>query len=516
MKGSIIGITALLILTGALLLSLAPDTLAVIVIVIMCIAVGTGFIVGILPAISYAIGMKNARMTIKETLSVQSSETWIAVYKNDSIFRNKKLDMLFREYKTKVEEQKDADEIISDIEEYISEDMLYVRTWQGLVLQIPGTLTGLGILGTFIGLITGISNIGFSSVEATLESVTMLLNGIELAFYTSISGVIFSIIFNIINRISWNVMIREHVYFVDTFHKEVIPSTEEQQRIKDHSNMKKVLARLDRIPKNDVFSLSTELNGSINASKEQALMPQIREGLDKGEFIFYLQPKVDLSNKKICGAEVLTRWKHETLGLLKPNTFMPLLEQNGYIVRLDSYIWEKVCQKIRIWIDEGMRPVPVSLNISKTDILAMDVVMFFRDMLDKYKIPPVTIELEIAKNAFVQNPGITRECSSALRRLGFKVIMDGFDGDYISVNMLENTEVDTLNLDLRFMANSTESMIGEIFDRAKKLKVEMTAECIENAEQYSVISRNGCRIGQGYYFHKPLSVEEYEAVLRKE
>ncbi len=516
MKGSVIGTITLMIIAGAMLITLAPDTLSIIVVSLMCIAIAAGLTAGVIPSILYSEGFKNARLSISEIIGMQSSESWIAVFKNDILFRNKKLDKIYRDYKSRVEMQKDSDEIESDIEEYFSEDMLYVRTWQGLVLQIPGTLTGLGILGTFIGLITGISGIGFSSVEATLESVTVLLNGIELAFYTSVSGVILSIVFNIMNRVTWNIMLREQGMFVDIFHKEVIPSAEEQVRLRNQRNMKKILARLDRLPKMNDYSLSSEGGMVINPAKEQTMMPQIREGIRKGEFIFYLQPKVDVKNKKICGAEALVRWKHETLGLMMPGSFVPLLEQNGFIVRLDSYIWEKVCRMIREWIDAGKRPFPVSVNVSKTDILAMDVAAFFESMLEKYKFPPRNLEIEIAKNAYVQNPGITREAASALRRKGFKVIMDGFDGDFISVNMLENTEVDALSLDFRYMQNVSEASIGEIFEKARKLKIEMNAACIENAEQVSVLGRNGCKTGQGYYYHKPMSVEEYEVLSGQE
>lgn len=516
MKGSIIVTVAVMMMICALLIAMAPDTLSIVIIILMTVAVAVGFILGIFPAVLYAMGFKNARFAIKDTKMVQSAEPWIVIFKMDSLFRNKKQDKLFTEYKDKVDEQKERDEILADIETYFSEDMLYVHTWQGLVLQIPGTLTGLGILGTFIGLITGISALGFSSLEATLESVAVLINGIELAFYTSIAGVILSILFNIINRIAWNTLLREHVYFTDTFHKEVIPSAEEQVMQKEQSNMRKILSRLDRIPKTGAFSLSAEGSGFLNPAREQSLMPQIRTGIKRGEFFFDLQPRVDLITKKIIGAEALVRWKHETLGILPPSTFMPVLEQNGYIVRLDSQIWELVCRQIRNWIDEGKRPVPISVNISKTDILAMDMAAFFADMLEKYKIPPRSLEMEIAKNAFVQNPGICREVAGALRRMGFKVIMDGFDGDYISVNMLENTEIDALNLDLRFMYDSKETVFADVLEKARKLKVEMYASCIENTEQVSMLVRNSCRIGQGHYFHKSLSVQEFESTFEKQ
>lgn len=511
MKKMIVFTAALLLTAGSLLLSLAPDTLSMLILIIMFFVVVLGFFLGLMPSLMYGNGFRTARQNIEQALDVQSTETWIAVFKLDAFFRQKELDKMFKEYRNRVEIQKEEGEIVSDIEEYISEDVLGLRTWQGFILQIPGILTGLGILGTFIGLISGISSIGFSSVEAALESISLLLAGIQTAFYTSISGVILSILFNIMNRLSWNSMLREYGLFVDVFHKIVIPSVEEQIRKKQNRDIRSILNRLDRIPKNPGFSLSVSGSGSnAAAANEQILMPQIVEGLKKGEFIFYLQPQIDLVSRKIIAAEALVRWNHETLGILTPASFVPVLEKNGFITKMDAYIWELVCKTIRKWIDAGIRPVPLSVNISKTDILAMDVTGFFESMLDKYHIPPRALDLEIAKNAYVQNPKTTNDVAGALRRLGFKVVMDGFDGDYISVNMLENVEADTLKLDLRFMSDFENTDIEAIFDKARKLNIEMLAEGIENTEQITNLKKAGCVGGQGYYFYKPMSIEDFE------
>lgn len=517
MRRLIFVVAALLMTAGGLLLSLAPDTLSMLILLIMCVLVIMGFLVGLMPAIMYGSGFKNARHNIEQALDVQSTETWIAVFKMEALFRQKALDSLFREYKNKVEQQKEEDEIVSDIEEYINEDVLALRTWQGLITQIPGTLTGLGLLGTFIGLITGISGIGFSSVEAALESVSVLLSGIETAFYTSISGVILSIIFNILTRMIWNSMLREYGLFTEVFHKIVMPTVEEQERKKQSINIKNILTKLDRLPKNPGFSLSVDGSaGNANTANEQLLMPQIIQGLKKGEFTFFLQPRVEFSSRKCVAAEALVRWKHETLGVLTPASFVPVLEKNGFITKMDAYIWELACKTVRKWIDDGIRPVPISVNLSKTDLMAMDVAAFFEQMLEKYRIPPRALELEIAKNAYVQNSVTTNDVAGTLRRLGFKVIMDGFDGDYISVKMLEGIETDALKLDLRFMADREENDIQVIFEQARKLNIEMMAEGIESTEQISNLKKFGCTVGQGYYYHKPMSIEEFETMSGKE
>ena len=508
MKKIIVFVAALLITVSVLLLVLAPDTLSMIVVGCMWIAVILGFFMGLFPSILYANAFRTAKNNLEQTMAVQSTENWIAVFKVDSLFHQKELDQVFSAYKSKVMSQKEAREIVSGIEEFISEDSLSLATWQNVVLQIPGTLTGLGILGTFIGLITGISSVGFSSVEAALDSIATLLSGIEAAFYTSISGVILSIVFNILNRMIWNAMLREYGVFVDVFHKHVIPSAEEQLRKQQCADMRGILSQLDRIPKGDSYAVQS--GGTVPVGNEQAMMQQIIQGLKQGEFTFFLQPMLDIGSKKVVAAEALVRWQHPTLGILAPASFMPLLEKNGYITRLDNYIWEQVCANIRRWIDGGIRPVPVCVNISKTDLMAMDVPGFFTGMLEKYRIPPRALELEISTKAYVQTPNATAEVAGSLRRLGFKVVMDGFNGDYISVNMLQGLEMDSLKLDLRSCGALESGAIAAIYEQAKRLKVDMAVEGVENASQVADLKKCGCQVAQGYFFHKPMSIEAFE------
>lgn len=511
MKRFVAAVAVLLLVVSILLLSVAPDALSMLILGVMCLVLILGFSLGLMPALLYGNAFRFARRVIDQTLDVQASDTWIAIFRLDALFQQRQLDKIFAGYKFKVNEQKENGEIVSDITDYINEDLLALETWQGLMVQIPGILTGFGILGTFIGLIMGISTVGFSSVEAALESVAALLSGIEAAFFTSIAGVILSIIFNILYRLVWNTMLREYGLFVDSFHKNVIESTEEQIRLKQASDMKQILSRLDRIPKHGAFAVEPGTNQSgLNGGTEQSLMSQITEAMRKEQITFYLQPMVELSSRKLVSAEALVRWQHETLGLMTPGSFIPLLERNGYITRMDSYLWEQVCKNIRRWIDSGLRPVPISVHISKMDLMAMDIPLFFGKMLEKYRIPPRALNIQVAKAAFVQAPGTTGEVVQSLRRLGFKVVLNGFEGDFISLNMLENVEVDALNLDLRLLPNHEYVTVSSIFEQGRKLNIEIYAKSIENAEQVTNLRRAGCSAGQGFFFYPPMSIPEYE------
>ena len=224
--------------------------------------------------------------------------------------------------------------IVGGIDEAINEEELSLRCWQGVLVQIPGTLTGLGLLGTFIGLITGINSIQVSSVDAALTSIQTLFSGIQVAFYTSISGVILSIVFNIMLKIIWNIMLRDLGMFTAMFQRNVIPSVEEQARYSQKKEMYQIQEKLNRIPQNGNFSLSNmDLAFQNNAASESVLMPQILAGLQNNEFIFHLQPRYDLNTKEIIGAEALVRWNHAKLGMVAPSVFIPILEKNGYITK---------------------------------------------------------------------------------------------------------------------------------------------------------------------------------------
>lgn len=514
MKRYIVLVAVVYLTAVGLLFSIAPDALSMLILGVMTSALAFGYLAGLVPTITYASSFNRSRQSIEESLKVQTTEAWLAVFQIENLFGQKDLDEVFREYKTAVEQQKESNDILSDIDDYINEEFLSVRTWRGLTQQIPGTLTGLGILGTFIGLITGIGSIGFSTVDAALESISALLAGIEMAFYTSIAGVILSILFNMLNHMIWNIMIREYDQFIDSYHKNVIPSSDEQIKRKLNADIKEIIQRLDRIPQKPGLSLSRAGQLSADSSgSEQALMQQVVQGLFNEEFTYYLQPVIELRSKKIVAAEALVRWNHEVLGILPPSTFLPVLERNGYITKLDSYIWDAVCRKIRKWIDTGIRPVPIIVNVSQMDIMAMDVVDHFNKLLKKYSIPPRMIELEIEQDVFVQNSSIISDVAGELRRMGFKVIMDGFNGDYISVNMLRGVEIDELKIDLRYLPENGSNSLQEIFEQARKLGIDMSAEEIGNAEQVANLLDSDCSVGQGDYYYSPMSLSDFESIM---
>ena len=510
-----------ILIGGILLTAYAPDEVSTVFIVLMEVLLFLGVGFGVLPVIQYYRGLQNGLESIERVTEAQAGSAWAALAQTEDFFQQSTLNALFHDYRDKVTAQREAGQVLSDVDEYINEDVLALHSWQSVIQQLPGTLTGLGILGTFIGLIIGIRGIGFTTVNAALSSVQTLLGGIQIAFYTSIAGVILSLLFNIMYRIAWNMMIRSLGIFTEEFHKNVIPSAEEQIRYRERKEIRQITELLERLPKNAGFSAAGgSLGGqapAVGGGNEQILMPQILSALHDGEFVFYLQSRFDLNTRKIVGAEALVRWNHSKLGTVSPAVFIPVLESNGYITKLDQYIWEHVCLTIRRWIDAGLRPVPLSINVTKTDILAMDIADFFADMIKKYRIPPRSLEIEIAENAYLQSASAVIETEEKLRQAGFRVVVDGFDGDYIALNAVENMGADVLKLDLRrFAGSQNQSALNDVFDQARKLHLTLAVEGIENMEQLAMLRKCGCAEGQGFFLSKPASLKEFEALMTED
>lgn len=507
-----------LVISGVLLTAFSPDYLSMIVVGAEFAAVLAGIFYGMRPVMSFTAGLQNGQKSIEKAANTEEGLVWIAALQNDQFFHQKTMDQLFQEYRAKVQQQRESGQIVSDIDEVLNEDVLALYSWQGVISQIPGTLTGLGILGTFIGLLMGLRDVSFVTVDTALDSVQTILSGINTAFYTSIAGVILSITFNISNNVMRNIMNREMGLFLENFHKRIIPTTEEQDRYRGHREARQIMELLDRLPKNKGFSVShSSKNGEGTSSEsERVLMPQILDGLKKGEFTFALQPQYELNTRKAIGAEALVRWNHPTLGTLSPSVFIPILENNGYITKLDQYIWESVCQSIRSWIDEGLRPLPISINVTKTDILAMDVAECFTGLLKKYRIPPKYLNIDIAENAYQEAHGSTAELVAKLQQAGFRVIMDGFNGNYIALSAMGEISLDVLKVDLRHLeATDKLAALPGIFEQARTLRLTLTAEGIENMEQMMTLRKCGCTEGQGYFLSKPLTLEGFEKMLKE-
>jgi len=521
MKRLVVLLPLVLLFSGVVLAVFSPDFLTAVDVALECLVVLMGIVISLIPLNTFIFGFIKGQESVKKASEVQTEAVWVAAFRMDSFFGNKTLDRIFKEYREKVQKQWESGQILSGIEEYINDGVIDSCAWHGLSAQIPGTLTGLGILGTFVGLLWGLRSIDFGTVQETISSVEGILQGINVAFYTSIAGVILSIIYNISHNLTYNIVRREMDVFLDSFHKYVIPTVEEQSRYRASKESRQMLNLMESLRRNTGASAShaAERGGGgagKSAGTEQILMPQIVSGLKKGEFVFFLQPRYDLNTRAIVGGDALVRWKHSTLGVLEPAVFIPLLEQNGYITKLDQYIWESVCKTIRAWIDSGKRPGSISLNVTKTDILAVDLPDFFQKMIEKYRIPPRCIDVTISRKAYMEAGDVVMDVERRLLQAGIRVIIDGFDGDFVALNSIGKFSADTLELDLRrFGSENRFENLSKVFEKARQLHLTVFAVGIENAEQLTALRKCGCTEGQGFYFSKPLSVEDFEKEMEK-
>ena len=253
---------------------------------------------------------------------------------------------------------------------------------------------------------------------------------------------------------------------------------------------------------------------------EHILQKEVQQAIADHEFCFYLQPQVDMRSSRIVGAEALVRWNHKTKGVLSPSRFIPTLEKNGYIVDLDKYVWEEVCKWQKSLLDRGIRPLPISLNVSRLDIYFLDVPMFFRDMLKLYEITSDLLEIEITESAYIEGYVEISSTVSALQNMGFKILMDDFGSGYSSLNMLRNVSIDVLKTDMQFLdENLMEEKKGigileSVADMARLLGIPMISEGVENIEQVETLKDMGCMYAQGYYFYKPMPTSDFEEILQ--
>lgn len=251
----------------------------------------------------------------------------------------------------------------------------------------------------------------------------------------------------------------------------------------------------------------------------QEMLSEIDRGLQNREFCFFLQPKCNSMTYRIIGMEALVRWRHPQRGYVAPGEFIPLLEQTGQITRLDMYVWDAVCQMLHRWQENGLNMVPVSVNVSMADISVLNVAQVFSDLVEKYSLEPKFISIEITESVMAKNIELVQNTILALHRKGFIVLMDDFGSGYSSLNMLKDTSVDVLKLDMKFIDITPENrekslqIVSSVIEMAHRLNMPVVAEGVETQEQVFTLQALDCLYTQGYYFFRPMEVEQAEKLL---
>lgn len=254
--------------------------------------------------------------------------------------------------------------------------------------------------------------------------------------------------------------------------------------------------------------------------KEQIeIEEQMERALKNREFVMFLQPQINLKTYKMSGAEALVRWKHPMKGIMVPFQFLELFESNGFIIKLDKYMWEEACKYLRELKDRGIN-LPIAVNISRAHIGVTDLCSEFLSLIKKYDLSPSQLELEITENLFMDNVQELFEQMSALKQNGFSIHMDDFGSAYSSLNMLRNAPVDTLKIDKFFFDEIMTTERGKIIVEssvrmAKQLGLVTIAEGVETKEQLEFLHSIDCDIVQGYYFSRPVGIEKFEELMEE-
>ena len=251
--------------------------------------------------------------------------------------------------------------------------------------------------------------------------------------------------------------------------------------------------------------------------RKKFILDNMEEALSKKQFQVYYQPKVGLETGRVEGAEALVRWIHPEYGFMPPDSFIPVFEENGFIWRLDYYVSERVCQKIREWMDEGKPVVPISVNLSRRDFEQEDLVEDICRLIDRYEIPHRYIHMEVTESAYTENPEQVIRKVTGLRNAGFQIEMDDFGTGYSSLNMLSELPIDILKLDKRMAqkrnVQQNQTILNFVFGLAQCIGLITVAEGVENVAMVNKLRALGCDMVQGYYYAKPLPEHDFEQYL---
>lgn len=249
---------------------------------------------------------------------------------------------------------------------------------------------------------------------------------------------------------------------------------------------------------------------------EQELDTLFEESLKRGDFHVYLQPKVNLEDEIMGGAEALVRWIHPVRGNISPADFIPILEKNGKICSLDLYVFEEICRLQQRYLREGRRMVPISVNLSRKHFKNLNFLQEFSEIAAEHQIRPGMVEFELTESTFLDEQQITVVKNGILKmhERGFLCSLDDFGSGYSSLGLLRAFNVDTIKLDKRFFEDmeneKSRNVIACLIDLADRLKVQTVAEGIETEEQLEYLKEFGCGMVQGYIYSRPLPIPEFE------
>lgn len=288
----------------------------------------------------------------------------------------------------------------------------------------------------------------------------------------------------------------------------------EMRQMEDRAAMARKAAK-NNVLKNIIFYKEQFKDSLYN---RKFIEENMQAAITEKQFLMYLQPKYSIAKNEIIGAEALVRWRHPERGMIYPDQFIPVIEENGFVRKVDYYIWEEACHFIKKCMDEGINTCPVSVNVSRVHLRDDECIKTLSGMIEENGIPKELLELEITETADDQQISLK---VLQLKEEGFTLLMDDFGSGYSSLNILLETPFDVIKLDKKFIENMMVSekgrlLLEQVVSMAGKLDIGLLAEGVETKDQIELLESIGCDQVQGYYYAKPMPKEEFFELLKQQ
>lgn len=302
----------------------------------------------------------------------------------------------------------------------------------------------------------------------------------------------------------------------------VCKDSEKVNTINQLIDRSRIAHRIAKNDKQDIVYYTQKMRDTM--IEEAKIEARMEDALKNHEFVVYLQPQYDVNKARIRGAEALVRWQLANRIIYYPDEFIPLFERNGFVVKLDTYVFEQVCIFLHNRIENNLEVVPISVNVSRLHFFNENFVANFKLIKDKYGIPDGLLTLKITESVLAEQLEQMIAVAVALHKAGFLLAIDDFGSGYSSLNVLKDIPVDTVKMDRVFFetvknTNKTEKseiIINNIIRMTKELNIHNVAEGVETQEQLSFLKQVGCNLIQGYIFAKAVPIEEFIALMKKQ
>ena len=254
--------------------------------------------------------------------------------------------------------------------------------------------------------------------------------------------------------------------------------------------------------------------------RRRELEKDLREALPRNQLYLVYQPQISYRDQRVVGVEALLRWQHPELGMVPPDQFIPLAEQNGNIVTIGEWVLDQACRQLREWHDQGFTELRMAVNLSTVQLHHSELPRVVNNLLQIYRLPPRSLELEVTETGLMEDISTAAQHLLSLRRSGALIAIDDFGTGYSSLSYLKSLPLDKIKIDKSFVQDLLEddddaTIVRAIIQLGKSLGMQVIAEGVETAEQEAYIVAQGCHEGQGYHYSKPLPARELTAFLKQ-